>query len=231
MKFKTRTYYKIYFFSFIIGITFAGVIFPAYIIRSKIDRNYIVGRSLINRLDESSRNKKELANAIVQFVSDSFKTPNQTLPERDLYQLIKDKEGFCDEQANVVLALCNYANIKGRLVFLYGSDSISHHSVAEIYLDKWYQVDPFYGITFKGSFLTPSISSIKKEIQLINEFQFKNPPSDLNAYNSLFKSDYPQKIILYNAVEYSNNEKLYQVYIDYWMKIVGENFAKKLNQP
>ena len=231
MKFNTRTYYKIYFFSFIIGITFTGVVFPTYIIRTKIDRNYIVGRSIINKLDESSKNQKELANAIVQFVSDSFKTPNQTLPERELYQLIKDKEGFCDEQANVVLALCNYANIKGRLVFLYGSDSISHHSVAEIYLDAWYQVDPFYGITVKGSFLTPSISSIKNDLKLTKVFQFKNPPSSLNAYSNLFKSDYPQKIIVYNDVEYSKNEKLYQVYIDYWMKIVGENFALTLNRP
>lgn len=229
MNFNSRTYFKIYFSIFIVVILFAGIIFPAYIIRTKIDQNYIVGRSTINKLAKSSGTKKELANAIVKFVSESFETPNQPLPERELHQLLRDKEGFCDEQANVVLALCNYANIKGRLVFLNGSDSISHHAVAEIHLDKWYQVDPFYEINFKGSFLIPSISSIKSDLKLVKEFHFKNPPSNLNIYKNLFKSDYPEKIILYNDIEYSKNEKLYQRYIDYWLKIVGENIAKKLS--
>jgi len=229
MKFNSRTYYKIYFFIFIVILLFAGIIFPSYIIRTKIDQNYIAGKSIVNKLEKSSVTKKELANAIVKFVSDSFKTPNQPLPERELYQLIKDKEGFCDEQANVVLALCNYANIKGRLVFLYGADSISHHTVAEIHLDKWYQVDPFYKITFKGSFIIPSISSIKSDLKLVEEFHFKNPTLNLNVYRNLFKSDYSENIILYNDVEYSKNEKLYQRYIDYWLKVVGENIAKKLS--
>ena len=64
---------------------------------------------------------------------------------------------------------------------------------------------------------------------MVQKFHFKNPPSNLNIYKNLFKSDYPEKIILYNDIEYSKNEKLYQRYIDYWLKIEGENIAKKLS--
>ncbi len=216
MKYLQRKYRK---FKLISGITFflfLLLISIFYLSKSKVDKNFILGKSIIIQLKKNSLTDKELVDSIAYFVAKNFTTPKKpSVHEREFHELIKDKNGFCDEQASVFLSLCNYANLKGRLIFLYGADSISHHSIAEIYIDKWYSVDVFFEIKKNNSFLLPSIKSIIKNQFVINTFKFPKNSISYNDYYLLFDSTYPYRIVKYNQVKYSKIEKFYQNYLSF----------------
>jgi len=57
--------------------------------------------------------------------------------------------GACDQMANTLITLARKGGIKGRLIFLYGYDSVSHHSVCDLYIDGKFRIfDPFIGSVF-----------------------------------------------------------------------------------
>lgn len=197
---------------------------PIYIARYKIDRNFIVGNEILLNLNLSNKNKKEDVEKIAKYVVQHFKTPSESLTtEKPIHEMIAQGYGFCDEQASVFLALANYAGIRGRLVFLFGSDSISHHSVAEIFIDKWYMIDPFLEAKLESSFLLPSIHEVILNQKLTNQIHFDTSLIHKFHYQNLFTSQYPYQIIHENFVKYSKTEKTYQSYLLFWMKYVGKN--------
>lgn len=199
------------------------ILSPIYIARYKLDRNFIVGNEILLNLNLSNKNKKEDVEKIAKYVSQHFKTPRESITkEKTIHEMIAQGFGFCDEQASVYLALANYAGIRGRLVFLFGEDSISHHSVAEIYIDKWYMVDPFLEVSKDLSFLLPSVNEVIENKTLINQFNINTSLIHKYQYKNLFTSKYPYKIIHENFVEYSKIEQIYQSYLLFWMKLVGK---------
>jgi len=213
--------YRLFFV--LLCITIILICSPIYVTRFKSDRNFIVGNEILLNLNLSNKSKKENIEKITRYVVQHFKTPLKNLTkEKTFHEMISDGYGFCDQQASTLLALANYAGIRGRLVFLYGEDSISHHSVAEIYIDKWYMVDPFFEVKSGSSFLLPSIQEVIVNNKKLNQFHYDTSLIRQDQYYNLFTPKYPYKIIHENYVKYSKTEQIYQAYLLLWMKIVGE---------
>ena len=204
-------------------ITIILVCLPIYITRFKSDRNFLVGNEILLNLNLSNKSKKESIEKIARYVVEHFKTPlKNSTKEKPFHEMISDGYGFCDQQSSVLLALANYAGIRGRLVFLYGEDSISHHSVAEIYIDKWYMVDPFLEVNSDPSFLLPSIQEVILNKKILNQLQYDTSSINQDEYYNLFTPKYPYKIIHENQVKYSKIEQIYQNYLLLWMKVLGK---------
>jgi len=89
----------------------------------------------------------------------------------------------------VLLALCEAAGFSGRMIWLYGSDSISHHTVAEVFYDgKYHMVDPFYKLRY---YLADAKIASVDDIIAGKTNAFNELPPTLQA---LYGKKYPLKI-------------------------------------
>ena len=109
------------------------------------------------------------------------------------YEILEKGFGACDQKALVLVALAEQAGIEGHLVYLYGYDSISHHTVAELKINQsWAMFDPYFQYQFWTSANT--IASVKdivdQKVKVVNL-----PLIDSAKYARLFETRYPYKVI------------------------------------
>lgn len=109
------------------------------------------------------------------------------------YEILEKGFGACDQKALVLVALAEQAGIEGHLVYLYGYDSISHHTVAELKVNQsWAMFDPYFQHQFWTSANT--IASVKdivdQKVKVVNL-----PLIDSAKYARLFETRYPYKVI------------------------------------
>jgi hypothetical protein len=138
--------------------------------------------------------------AVFTFASEQIAIPAPSDETKDLspLEVIADGHGWCDQQANVMITLAGLGGIDGNLLFLFGYDSISHHSVCELEVEgKHLLFDPFYHASFK----TRSGEGAGLN-DLLNGDHGPGPitgavPDD---YFRLFETTYPAKHYLSNRV-------------------------------
>jgi len=65
----------------------------------------------------------------------------------DYYNILKRGSGYCDQAAYVFSVLSTRLGIPARMIMLQDRDGNSHHTAAEVYLDKkWQYIDPWLGV-------------------------------------------------------------------------------------
>jgi len=71
-------------------------------------------------------------------------TTHEDMQDVSRYSLIEAGYGYCDQQANLFLAICRANNISGRRVYLYREGEKSHHVVCELFYDDCYHMVDLY---------------------------------------------------------------------------------------
>jgi len=61
---------------------------------------------------------------------------------------------------------------------------------------------------------------------LIDDFVFDTYIISIPNYKKMFKPDYSYKVIYKNHIQYSKTEQMYQSYLLFWMKLVGDKGIK-----
>ena len=225
---------------------FLGVFFyclPFLFIRlKKLDFPYTVLYSIAKQKTKSTRNSEEQIIQLYDFIRNTIKVSTTTTTKNLLLgesgKHLVSKQGYCDEQCNTLLTLVNTINHKGRLIFLYGKDSISHHSVCEVEIDGHYcMFDPFYGVTIRnhrGKLL--GVHEIIKNSNLVRSLPFNSSISTIK-YQALYAKKFPYKITKYNQIiQLPTEQKIHGIY-KIWYAIFGEinrkhlfNYYYKINQ-
>jgi tetratricopeptide (TPR) repeat protein len=103
----------------------------------------------------------------------------------------------CDQQVRTLIDLAKKADLKARLLFLRGYDSISHHSVCEIYLDGKFRVfDSDYGYVFRNhhneiaTFLDIQKHGRKLKSEKLDALLFLNKDFSTVEYFRLYEPTY-----------------------------------------
>lgn len=137
------------------------------------------------------------ANRIYLYVRKHLKTPDagQLVKDQNVLEILKTGIASCDQQVDVMITLAAVCGIKGRMVFLYGSDSISHHTTGELKIkEKWCMYDPFYANIFVNNVgeIASADDIVKNRAELIDTLYF-----DQDYYN-LFAPKYNYRIFMDN---------------------------------
>ena len=83
---------------------------------------------------------------VTQYVRPQDASPSPVISD-DYYNILKRGSGYCDQAAYVFSVLSTRLGIPARMIMLQDREGISHHTAAEVYLDKkWQYVDPWLGI-------------------------------------------------------------------------------------
>jgi hypothetical protein len=169
-----------------------------YLVTIKPDARTLNGERLIyylvtrEELKTSSSPKKKVMD-LLRITKRLIRNPYPAEKVNDVSRLhiIESGYGFCDQQANVFLALCEANGFQGRMIWLFGEDSISHHTVSEVfYDDKYHMFDPFYMKWFhKNNHEIASVNDII--IGNIDSVEFKRMPKE---QRQLYGKNYPWKI-------------------------------------
>ena len=150
-------------------------------------------KPLAESLTEDCTTDSAKAITIYDFVVDNCKQPqgNENPKYSTTYDVLTYKTASCDQQVWLLMALLRVEDIDAQMVFLRGSDSISHHTVAEVKInEKWAMLDPFYSHHYPNN---------QGKIASVNDIITGNIPlRDLYAmpesYRNLFAKQYPYKI-------------------------------------
>ena len=91
----------------------------------------------------------------VKFLLDKTKktvrnpTKSEDLKDVSRYRLIEVGYGYCDQQANLFLAICKANGIVGRRIYLYREGKKSHHVVSELFYDgNFHMIDTYNSFWF-----------------------------------------------------------------------------------
>lgn len=221
---------------FIVIIFLGGFFYslPYLFIRfKKLDFPYTVLYSIAKQRTKSLLNSEDQVFKLYEFIratiKDSTATTTKNLLLGESGKHLISKQGYCDEQCNTLLSLVNTVNYKGRLIFLYGKDSISHHSVSEVEIDGHYcMFDPFYGVIIRnqrGKLL--GITEIIKNSNLIRLLPF-NSGISAGKYQALYAKNFPYKIAKYNQIiQLPTEQKIHGIY-KIWYTLFGEMNRKLL---
>jgi hypothetical protein len=83
---------------------------------------------------------------VTQYVRPQDASPSPVISD-DYYNILKRGSGYCDQSAYVFSVLSTRLGIPARMIMLQDRDGISHHTAAEVYLDKkWQYIDPWLGV-------------------------------------------------------------------------------------
>ena len=218
---------------FLFGISF--YLMPFILIRlKKLDFPLTVLFSIAKKNTRSANSEEEKVLQLYTYVCKKIKKPNyKQVYDTTIFgfngQHLYSGFGFCDEQCNTLLSLANTLNIKGRLIFLLGNDTISHHSVCEIKVANHYGMfDPFYQITQKNN--EGKIASVREIISTKNLVDNLPKPkgTSRNKYKNLFDKKHPFKIAKYNYIIQLTNEKRIHAVYKLWYTVFGESQRKLL---
>ncbi len=179
---------------------------------------------LSDKLTTGCRDDSARIIQVYMFVIENISAPPQNFKLRDgnPFDIILDGVGSCDQQANVLLTLAGISGIKGNLLFLYGYDSVSHHSVCELQLnDKYKMLDPFYNQLFLTT--NNNLASVN-DIQNGNIKYPKDSSSMPSGYFRLFEKKHPIKIFMTNKISFP--KKVVRKIINIWCSIFGDILLK-----
>lgn len=110
------------------------------------------------------------------------------------YEILEKGYGACDQKALVLLALAEHKGIEGHLVYLYGYDSVSHHTVAELKINNsWAMLDPYFQHQF---WLSANTLASVQDIVDHKVHAIDLPLIDSANYARLFDTQYPYKVVL-----------------------------------
>jgi len=203
MKSKNRPVFKLLMFTLLPGFVFYCWPF-LYLTTQHPDNRYLLGERLIygiimNKIMNPAESQEKQVSAIEKYVTKYVLNPNPNQPVKDVSRLriIENGTGFCDQQVNVFLALCEAAGFKGRMVWLFGNDSISHHTVSEVFYEgKYHMFDPFY----KQQYYTRNgeIASVEEIVsQSIEPLHFNATPANQKR---LYGKKYRWQVPKWNSV-------------------------------
>jgi TolA-binding protein len=83
---------------------------------------------------------------VTQYVRPQDASPSPVISD-DYYNILKRGSGYCDQAAYVFSVLSTRLGIPARMIMLQDHDGVSHHTAAEVYLDKkWQFIDPWLGV-------------------------------------------------------------------------------------
>lgn len=83
---------------------------------------------------------------VTQYVRPQDASPSPVISD-DYYNILKRGSGYCDQAAYVFSVLSHRLRIPARMIMLQDRNGISHHTAAEVYLDKkWQYIDPWLGV-------------------------------------------------------------------------------------
>lgn len=83
---------------------------------------------------------------VTQYVRPQDASPSPVISD-DYYNILKRGSGYCDQAAYVFSVLSHRLGIPARMIMLQDRNGISHHTAAEVYLDKkWQYIDPWLGV-------------------------------------------------------------------------------------
>lgn len=127
----------------------------------------VVYKPLVDSLTDGCTTDSAKALNVYNFLANNCQQPtgNQNPKYDNTYDVLTHKTASCDQQVWLLMHLLQLENIKTQMVFLYGYDSISHHSVAavEITPGRYGMLDPFNKLYFiDGSGRHASIGDIMK---------------------------------------------------------------------
>jgi hypothetical protein len=150
---------------------------------------YLVTRNELKTKSSSKSEIMDLLRITKKLIRNPY--PNEKVNDVSRLHIIKSGYGFCDQQANVFLALCEANGFQGRMIWLFGEDSISHHTVSEVfYDDKYHMFDPFYMQWFHTN--NQEIASVNDIISgNIDSVEFIRMPKE---QRKLYEKNYPWKI-------------------------------------
>jgi hypothetical protein len=176
-------------------------------------------RMFYDKLSVGCKDDSAKAINIFKFVKENISAPPLKFQVKDKspFDVIIESIGSCDQQANVLITLAGIGGIKGNLIFLYGYDSISHHSVCELQINNEYRMfDPFYNQLFLTN--NGNLSSIN-DIQSGNVKFPKDSSLIPNGYFRLFEKKYPLKMNMTNNIPFC--KRVVRKFINEWCSIFG----------
>lgn len=171
--------------------------FIAYLLVNNNNKQFmfeqVVYKPLVDSLTHGCKTDSAKAMNVYNFVANHCNQPqgSQNPKYNNTYDVLTHKTASCDQQVWLLMHLLQLENIKTQMVFLYGYDSISHHTVAEVKINgKWVMLDPFYSHYYPNN---------QGKIASVNDIITGNIPlRDLYAmpesYRNLFAKQYPYKI-------------------------------------
>jgi len=142
----------------VITIVSAVLIAPfAILFESQKRRTYLhkelIYKVIVSKSTEGLKTDREKALELLRYVHSHIFVNfppglDEVVIDHPLHDLILGIVG-CDGMANTLIRLARKAGIKGRLIFLRGYDSSSHHSVCDLYVDGEFKIfDPTFGAVF-----------------------------------------------------------------------------------
>ena len=169
--------------------------------------------------------------ALFNFITSELITPDEKHKPKDAspFEILKYKYAWCDQQSYVLSSLARLANIDGRIIFLYGNDTISRHTVCELKVKGKYRVfcPLFNKVFYTKQMNLASINDIQndnlinRKISISKEFNFND-----KSYYELFSRKIPYKVFNTNKIDPSNKNCFGDLYFKKWYSVFG-NFGLK----
>lgn len=150
-------------------------------------------KEIADSLQRDHHHDLDKAQAIYRFVEKNITQPKPDDEIIDIHpiEVLNLGYGSCDQQAHLMVLLGEQMNINGHIVFLKGYDSISHHSVAELYIDeRWMMFDPFYKVNFLEKQMKLGVADLCLQPNLI----YHTTLIDSLTYAKLFQTTFPFQI-------------------------------------
>lgn len=170
--------------------------FVAYLLVNNNNKQFmfeqVVYKPLVDSLTHGCKTDSAKAMNVYNFVANHCNQPqgSQNPKYDNTYDVLTHKTASCDQQVWLLMHLLQLENIKTQMVFLYGYDSISHHTVAQVELapGRYGMLDPFNKLIFiDGSGRHASIGDIMKgNVQAVGNI----PPDYLKLYETKYDFKY-----------------------------------------
>lgn len=207
------------------------VLFGSTHLRAKVIEQ-IVYKALISKLTLPSSSETEKMIELFDYVDTHVfhKTNMDDSPFHvDLLKPLIRGTGYCDEQAGTLIALAAKEKIKGRLLYLRGYDSVSHHTVCDLYIDGKFRIfDPDYGYIFFSDKEIATFFDIQKKgsklsSEKIKALRYIKRDFDPSGYFRLYEPKHPFIVARTNYnVRFS--KALRAKTIDFYYEIFGDRF-------
>ena len=112
----------------------------------------LVYKALVSKITHGIKSDREKAIKLFDYIDTHVFHKNRmdiaAIDVHFLKHLIRGT-GYCDEQALTLMDLARKVSIRARVLYLRGYDSVSHHSVCDLYIDGKFRIfDLNYGYLF-----------------------------------------------------------------------------------
>lgn len=149
---------------------------------------------LCDSLTQGVKTDSAKAMALFNYVAKTCKQPAAgENPKYDFVdEVFEHKTASCDQQVWLLMSLLRVENINAQMVFLYGNDSISRHTVIDVKTTpgNYIMLDPFYNLYFldgAGKHIA-SIGDIMKGF--ISPANRPIPPNYFDLYGTKYEFKY-----------------------------------------